>query len=165
MALTQERYLVTHPINCSLKNNAIARGNDGTILFMLERVGLIIVFAFLMSRWRLFREMLFQEQGMKEKLWLVIIFSALSIVSSYTGIKIESGTIHPLNQMIHSTINAEEAIANTRLIGVAIAGIFGGPFVGVCVGIIAGIHRITLGVLLRLPAVCRQYWQDSSQVD
>lgn len=114
-------------------------------LFMLERVGLIIVFAFLISRWRLFREKLFQEQGMKEKIWLIIIFSSLRIISSYTGIKIESGTIHPLNQMIHSTINAEEAIANTRLIGVAIAGIFGGPLVGVCVGIIAGIHRITLG--------------------
>ncbi|KOS63917.1 sensor histidine kinase [Lysinibacillus sp. FJAT-14222] len=114
-------------------------------LFMLERVGLIIVFAFLMSRWRLFREMLFQDQGVKEKIWLIIIFSALSIVSSYTGIKIESGTIHPLNKMIHSTINAEEAIANTRLIGVAIAGIFGGPLIGVSVGIIAGIHRITLG--------------------
>ncbi|MEQ6356936.1 sensor histidine kinase [Lysinibacillus sp. M3] len=114
-------------------------------LFMLERVGLIIVFAFLMSRWRLFRGMLFQDQGIQEKVWLIIIFSALSIVSSYTGIKIESGTIYPLNQMIHSTINAEEAIANTRLIGVAIAGIFGGPLVGVSVGIIAGIHRITLG--------------------
>ncbi|EWH30628.1 histidine kinase [Lysinibacillus sphaericus CBAM5] len=114
-------------------------------LFMLERVGLIIVFAFLMSRWRLFREKLFQEQGTKEKIWLIITFSSLCIISSYTGIKIESGTIHPLNQMIHSTINAEEAIANTRLIGVAIAGIFGGPLVGVCVGIIAGIHRMTLG--------------------
>ena len=77
----------------------------------------------LMSRWRLFREKLFQEQGTKEKIWLIIIFSSLCIISSYTGIKIESGTIHPLNQMIHSTINAEEAIANTRLIGVAIAGI------------------------------------------
>lgn len=114
-------------------------------LFMLERVGLIIVFAFLMSRWRLFRGMLFQDQGVQEKVWLIIIFSALSIVSSYTGIKIEGGTIYPFNQMIHSTINAEEAIANTRLIGVAIAGIFGGPLVGVSVGIIAGIHRITLG--------------------
>lgn len=114
-------------------------------LFMLERVGLIIVFAFLMSRWRLFRGVLFQDQGVQEKTWLIVIFSALSIVSSYTGIKIESGSINPLNQMIHSTINAEEAIANTRLIGVAIAGIFGGPLVGVSVGIIAGIHRITLG--------------------
>ncbi|MEB2300315.1 sensor histidine kinase [Lysinibacillus xylanilyticus] len=114
-------------------------------LFMLERVGLIIVFAFLMSRWRLFRGVLFQDQGVKEKIWLIIIFSALSIVSSYTGIKIESGAINPLNQMIHSTINAEEAIANTRLIGVAIAGIFGGPLVGVSVGVIAGIHRVTLG--------------------
>ncbi|MGE7691528.1 LytS/YhcK type 5TM receptor domain-containing protein [Lysinibacillus sp. NPDC097214] len=114
-------------------------------LFMLERVGLIIVFAFLMSRWRLFRGVLFQDQGVKEKVWLIIIFSALSIVSSYTGIKIESGAINPLNQMIHSTINAEEAIANTRLIGVAIAGIFGGPLVGVSVGVIAGIHRVTLG--------------------
>ncbi|MFJ7731799.1 LytS/YhcK type 5TM receptor domain-containing protein [Lysinibacillus sp. NPDC097231] len=114
-------------------------------LFMLERVGLIIVFAFLMSRWHLFRGMLFQDQGSKEKIWLIVIFSALSIVSSYTGIKIESGSIHPLNKMIHSTINAEEAIANTRLIGVAISGIFGGPLVGVSVGLIAGIHRISLG--------------------
>lgn len=114
-------------------------------LFMFERVGLIIVFAFLMSRWRLFREMLFKEQGLKEKIWLVLIFSALSIISSYTGIKIESGTINLSNELIYNSINAEEAIANTRLIGVAIAGIFGGPLVGLSVGIIAGIHRITLG--------------------
>lgn len=138
--------LVIPLINCSLKNRATGEGAMMELfLFMLERVGLIIVFAFLMSRWRFFRGMLFQDQGVQEKSWLIIIFSALSIVSSYTGIKIEGGTIYPLNQMIHSTINAEEAIANTRLIGVAIAGIFGGPLVGVSVGIIAGIHRITLG--------------------
>lgn len=114
-------------------------------LFMLERVGLIIVFAFLMSRWLVFREMLFKEQGLKEKIWLVVIFSALSIISSYTGIKIEQGSINLSNQIIYNSINTEEAIANTRLIGVAIAGIFGGPFVGLSVGIIAGIHRVTLG--------------------
>ncbi|WP_255505288.1 LytS/YhcK type 5TM receptor domain-containing protein [Lysinibacillus sphaericus] len=84
--------------------------------------------------------MLFQDQGVKENVWLIIIFSALSIVSSYTGIKIEGGSINPLNQMIHSTINAEEAIANTRLIGVTIAGIFGGPLVGVSVGIIGALE-------------------------
>lgn len=114
-------------------------------LFMLERVGLIIVFAFLMSRWRIFREMLFKEQGLKAKIWLVVIFSALSIMSSYTGIKIEKGAINLSNKIINSSMNTEEAIANTRLIGVAIAGIFGGPFVGLSVGIIAGIHRVTLG--------------------
>lgn len=114
-------------------------------LFMLERVGLIIVFAFLMSRWRIFREMLFKEQGLKEKMWLVVIFSALSIISSYTGIKIEQGSINLSNQIIYNSMNTEEAIANTRLIGVAIAGIFGGPLVGLSVGIIAGIHRVTLG--------------------
>lgn len=114
-------------------------------LFMFERVGLIIVFAFLISRWRIFREMLFNEQGLKEKIWLVVIFSALSIISSYTGIKIESGMINLSNELIYNSINTEEAIANTRLIGVAIAGIFGGPLVGLSVGIIAGIHRITLG--------------------
>ncbi len=39
----------------------------------------------------------------------------------------------------------EEAIANSRVIGIVIAGLLGGPKVGIGAGIIAGVHRFTLG--------------------
>lgn len=112
-------------------------------IYMLERVGLIVIFAFLMSKWRPFREMLYKRQGRFNELSLIIIFGMLGIFSSYVGVQINNGII------THGTYNSEfeetGAIANTRLIGVAIAGIFGGPVVGLGAGIIAGVHRILLG--------------------
>jgi two-component system sensor histidine kinase LytS len=40
----------------------------------------------------------------------------------------------------------DDAIANSRSIGVIVAGPFGGPAVGIGAGLIAGIHRMIIPV-------------------
>ena len=42
-------------------------------------------------------------------------------------------------------VSSSSTIANTRIMGVGISGLLGGPIVGIGVGSIAGIHRYMLG--------------------
>ncbi len=58
---------------------------------------------------------------------LVAIFAPLSIVGTYNGIPVEG------------------ALANTRLVGALMGGIMGGPWVGLAVGALSGLHRYSLG--------------------
>ncbi|WP_042353072.1 sensor histidine kinase [Bacillus massiliigorillae] len=110
---------------------------------MLERVGLLIILAFLLSRLKSFRQMIHNEHGKKEKAILILIFGIFGVISNYTGIQIEKGFINA--QVWQVNVELEGALANTRVMGVAIGGLLGGPIVGLGVGLIAGLHRLTLG--------------------
>ncbi|WP_342472105.1 sensor histidine kinase [Metasolibacillus sp. FSL H7-0170] len=112
-------------------------------VYMLERIGIIVIFAFLISKWRPFQSILYREQNTSSKLILIVVFGALGIISSYLGIRIDNGNISA--NIVRIQVEETAAIANTRLVGVAIAGIFGGPAVGIGAGLIAGVHRIFLG--------------------
>lgn len=63
---------------------------------------------------------------MKEKLTLALLFGALGCVGSAIGIEFSGSLI------------------NTRVIGVAVGGLLGGPLVGVLSGAMAAFHRIFL---------------------
>lgn len=110
---------------------------------MLERVGLLVILAFLLSRLKAFRQMIHNEHGKKEKIILILIFGIFGVISNYTGIQIQQGLIN--SQVWSVNVELEGALANTRVMGVAIGGLLGGPIVGIGVGLIAGLHRLTLG--------------------
>lgn len=112
-------------------------------LFMLERVGIIVIFAFLVLRLTSFRSVLHIGETWASRFILIGIFGFLGVVSTYTGIRIEGNSIY--NEGLHANLNNEDAIANTRVISTAIAGLFGGPIVGLGAGIISGLHRMFLG--------------------
>lgn len=113
------------------------------IPLMVERAGILILLAFLLSRMKLFRQMVDHEHGLKEKWILISVFGLFGVVSNYTGISIDQGTISTHTWQIG--LEDESAIANTRIMGVTIGGLLGGPIVGIGVGLIAGLHRLTLG--------------------
>ncbi|MGG1676257.1 LytS/YhcK type 5TM receptor domain-containing protein [Neobacillus sp. NRS-1170] len=110
---------------------------------MLERVGILIIVAFLLSRMKSFREIIHNEHGIRAKVVMIAIFGVFGIISNYTGVKIGHGII--TSQEWLSDMDSESAIANTRIMGVTMGGLLGGPIVGVGVGLIAGLHRLTLG--------------------
>ncbi|CAG9622764.1 Sensor histidine kinase BtsS [Sutcliffiella rhizosphaerae] len=110
---------------------------------MVERAGILIVLAFLLSRLNLFRQMVDYTHNLREKFLLIGIFGVFGIVSNYTGITIHEGVIS--SQAWQVGLAEESAIANTRIMGVTIGGLLGGPLVGIGVGLIAGLHRMTLG--------------------
>lgn len=110
---------------------------------LLERVGILIIAAFILSRMKSFRQVVHNEHSLKAKAVMIIIFGSFGIISNYTGIEIGHGTI--LSQDWLTDIHDNDAIANTRIMGVAIGGLLGGPIVGIGAGFIAGLHRLSLG--------------------
>ncbi|GED57482.1 sensor histidine kinase [Brevibacillus formosus] len=94
---------------------------------LTERTAVLIVAALLFTRVRAFRSILNQQATWREKALMVVIFSAISILGTYNGIWYQ------------------DAIANSRVIGTVVAGLLAGPWVGLMTGLIAGIHRYSLG--------------------
>ncbi|MGG1663771.1 LytS/YhcK type 5TM receptor domain-containing protein [Brevibacillus sp. NRS-1366] len=94
---------------------------------LAERTAVLIVAALLFTRVRAFRSILNQQATWREKAVMVLIFSAISILGTYNGIWYQ------------------DAIANSRVIGTVVVGLLAGPWVGLLTGLLAGLHRYTLG--------------------
>ncbi|PYI50745.1 sensor histidine kinase [Paenibacillus flagellatus] len=116
----------------------------GLLPLMLERVGILLMVAILLSRLKSFRSIVHREHGNAEKISLILIFGAFGILSNYTGVEIRGGG-SVSSQAWQTWIGPDGAIANTRIMGVVIGGMLGGPLVGTGVGLIAGLHRFSLG--------------------
>lgn len=69
-----------------------------------------------------------QQPDRRGRVSLYVFCSMITIVGSYLGIWLEGGVV-----------------ANTRAVGATLAGLIGGPVVGLAVGATGGLHRISLG--------------------
>jgi sigma-B regulation protein RsbU (phosphoserine phosphatase) len=106
-----------------------------TILMDLVKTACVIVaFAYILTRARFFTEVLDKKFNFKNRFILIVLFGALSIFGTYGGLTLPSG-----------------AIANIRDLGPMVAGLVGGPFVGLGAGLIGGIHRYFLGGFVCIP--------------
>ncbi|MCI1974971.1 MAG: sensor histidine kinase, partial [Limosilactobacillus sp.] len=108
-------------------------------ILMTERVGFVIICAFLLVNIPAFRKCLF-AQTIVAKLQLVIIFSLFAILANATGIEIDpANELH--NKIILTAVSHDYSVVNARILAVTTSGIIGGPWVGGSVGLIAGLHR------------------------
>lgn len=114
------------------------------LLLMLERLGIIVTVAFVMTRFKFVRNVIDQKNISKLQ-WLAFIsvFGFFGIIGTYTGITVSPENITYARWTI--PLAEEEAIANSRVIGIVIAGLLGGWKAGLGAGIIAGGHRYLLG--------------------
>lgn len=110
---------------------------------MLERVGILVIVAFLLSQMKSFRQIIQNDHNRIEKFKLIILFGVFGIISNYTGVEIQHSTISRAEWL--SELDTESALANTRVMGTVIGGLLGGPIVGFGAGLLAGAHRYTLG--------------------
>lgn len=110
---------------------------------MLEKVGIIVIVAFLLSQMRSFRQIVQKDHKRNEKIMLILLFGAFGLISNYTGIEIHHKTINRAEWL--ANLDPDSALANTRVMGVVIGGLLGGPSVGIGAGLIAAIHRYSLG--------------------
>ncbi len=112
-------------------------------ILMMERVGLIILLAFLLVNVSYFKKILLSRETIHSKIRLVLIFGVFAIISNFTGIEITANQIIPSNVLTY--LSSDASIANTRTLVIGVSGLIGGPFVGGVVGLIAGIHRVIQG--------------------
>lgn len=108
---------------------------EHTFLVLIEKTCVIIVIAYIISRTSFFREILQKKFTFKNQILFIAAFGAISIFGTYSG------------------INIMGALANVRDIGPIIAGLVGGPWIGLAVGLIGGVHRYFLGGFTAVPCV------------
>lgn len=114
------------------------------LITMVERLGILVMIAFIFTRFRFFRDMIYQDKlSRKQQYTAVCFFGFFGIVGTYTGLTLSTENLQ-FNPWT-TNLNSDEAIANSRVIGVVLAGLLGGYKVGIGAGLIAGIHRFTLG--------------------
>lgn len=96
---------------------------------LASRVGIILILALILSKTGIFKKLVLKQNiNNKDKILLSIIFGFFGIIGTYTGIRTQG------------------AIANSRVIGVFVGGLLGGPMVGILSGIIAGGHRFLIDI-------------------
>lgn len=112
-------------------------------ILLLERVGLIIIIAYILMNINHFKTMMGEREILRSQWQLTILFSLFAIISNFTGIEIENGKIVSSNIYYH--LNSDASMANTRVLTIGMAGLIGGPFVAIIVGIISGLSRLYIG--------------------
>lgn len=88
----------------------------------------IFVFMEIVTKIGTIQRVLFKKAHFLDNVIFVILFGLFSIFGTYVGIPNEHG-----------------AISNIRDLAPLVAGLVAGPYIGVAVGLIGGIHRLSLG--------------------
>ncbi len=112
-------------------------------ILILERVGLIIILAYLLMNIHYFRDELGERQRLSTKLTLIVVFGIFAVISNYTGVEISQERI--VSDQVLMKLSEGASLANTRVLTIGVAGLIGGPLVGTSVGIISGIIRFFQG--------------------
>lgn len=115
------------------------------LFLMIQQIGLIVAIAFILTRFTTFRNLIDRKLDRWTIIQLSIVFGLFGIIGTYTGISVRPSENTFLWIPRVDTIGFEEALANSRVVGVVIGGLLGGPWVGLGAGLIAGIHRTLLG--------------------
>ncbi|HJV46282.1 MAG TPA: LytS/YhcK type 5TM receptor domain-containing protein [Bacillota bacterium] len=112
-------------------------------LLLFERMGILLILTFILTRIPLFRQLLDREVSVQTSLYFSIIFGLFGIAGIYAGVVVESDQLS--NSFWISRLQGEEGLAHSGLVGVVIGGLLGGPIVGVGAGLITGIHLYSMG--------------------
>ncbi|WP_188398397.1 LytS/YhcK type 5TM receptor domain-containing protein [Sporomusa sp. GT1] len=103
---------------------------------VIKNIAVLGVAAYLTTQLPPFRRALNQSQyHWQDKLRLILIFGFFSAIGNYLGMPVLG------------------SLANTRIVGVVVGGLLGGPAVGLGAGIIGAIPRYFMGGFTMLPAV------------
>lgn len=102
---------------------------------LLADLCLISVVSYLLSRTRFFREIVNRDFTAANRIVFMLVYGLLSVYGTYAEVHLASG-----------------AFVNLRDLGPILAGLLGGPLVGLGAGLIGGIHRLWEGSFAAVPS-------------
>ncbi|HCN58325.1 MAG TPA: ATP-binding protein [Exiguobacterium sp.] len=113
------------------------------IPFLLSRLGMLALLAFLLSQWRISRHLFQTSSRRSHRFILLSVFVVSGILMNYAGIGLSTDeTIDPL---LGLAVSPEQWIVDTRLTIIVTSGLLGGPLIGGLTGVLVGFHRYYLG--------------------
>lgn len=104
-----------------------------TLIQLVKLMSVVAVVAYIVTRTNWFFEVCNRKIGLRSGVLMTAIFGALSILGNYSGVEILG------------------AIADVRDLGPMIAGLIGGPAVGLATGLISGVYRYQMGGFTAVP--------------
>lgn len=111
---------------------------------LFERLGLLLIIAFVMTRTPGFKSLLYRKYSVKMSLVHTFVFGLFGIASTMIGIVIkEDGAVS--QTLIIFPVEDHHLIVSMSLVAIVIAGLLGGPLLGFGAGVITGIHLFLLG--------------------
>lgn len=115
---------------------------DLTII-LFERSGLLLVFAFVLTRIPGFRSILYREYSGKMAIIHSFMFGLFGIASTIAGVIIDGNEV--ITHHFIWSVEDDQMVVSLSLVAIVIAGLLGGPVVGLGSGLIAGTHLFLLG--------------------
>lgn len=122
---------------------------DNLTLLLIERMGILLTLAFILTRIPLFRQLLDREVHAGTSISYSLMFGLFGIAGTYAGVVVKEDSFSPAFWIF--SLSSEDVIANSTLVGVVIGGLLGGPLVGLGAGLIAGAHVYGMGGFAALP--------------
>ncbi|KFN90760.1 autolysis histidine kinase [Tetragenococcus muriaticus 3MR10-3] len=93
-------------------------------ILLLERVGLIILLAYLLLNIPAFKQSLIHREKWTTQFLLILIFSLFATISNFNGIEILPGKIISNTPLL--SLSEEASLVNTRTLTIGISGLIGG---------------------------------------
>ncbi|MBP1949248.1 LytS/YhcK type 5TM receptor domain-containing protein [Virgibacillus litoralis] len=112
-------------------------------IILFERLGLLLVFAFVLTRIPGFKSLLYREYSKRMSFVHACMFGLFGIAATITGIVIEGDSV--VNREFVWFVEDDQMAVSSSLVAIVIAGLLGGPVVGLGAGLIAGTHLFYLG--------------------
>lgn len=119
---------------------------EGLTITLFERLGMLLIIAFVMTRTPGFKALLYRKYSVKMSVVHACVFGLFGIGATMVGIIIEpDGTV--LHDLIVCPVFGHQFVVSLSLVAIVIAGLLGGPVLGFFAGLIAGLHLLFLGGL------------------
>lgn len=112
-------------------------------VILFQRIGLLLVFVFIVTRIPSFRYLLDRELNFYTIIYHSMIFGLLGVAGVQAGVMVSHGEI--ISRLWVFRLGPEEMLINSSLIPIAIAGLLGGPLVGMGAGLIVSVYVYFLG--------------------
>ncbi|MCU5745302.1 sensor histidine kinase [Staphylococcus sp. SQ8-PEA] len=112
-------------------------------MLLLERMGLIILLAYILMNIPYFKNLMNRRSESHSKIKLIILFTFFSILSNFTGVQIRGGEV--ISGTLYQHLPPDASMANTRVLTIGVAGLIGGPYVALVVGVVSGLFRVYIG--------------------
>ncbi len=112
-------------------------------LTLFERLGLLLVIAFMLTRIPGFRALLDREVDRKTTGMHALIFGLFGIAAAQAGVVMDGERF--ISHFWVFSLEASQMLVDSSLVAIVIAGLLGGPVVGLGAGWVAGVYLFSLG--------------------
>lgn len=113
-------------------------------LQLFERMGILLILTFILTRIPLFRQLLDRRKMSARRIAAYsCLFGLFGILGTYAGVVVEAGASGSFFWL--QPLGPNQALAHSALVGVVIGGLMGGRLVGIGGGLLTGAHLFYIG--------------------